>query len=145
MIGDCLAVRFTIVVWCWPPLMDVAVKQTAELFVGNVRADRRASRMRAQRVRNCGDVAVKQTAELFVGNVRADRRASRMRAQRVRNCGAVAVKQTAELFVGNVRADRRAGQPRAKRIHNCRTSWPGEAGLRGSELINELTARHISV
>ena len=52
---------------------DVAVKQTAELFVGNVRADRRASGTRAECVRNCGVVAVKQTAKLLVGNVRAGR------------------------------------------------------------------------
>ncbi|WP_094730469.1 hypothetical protein [Bifidobacterium hapali] len=53
------------------------MKQTAELFVGNVLADRRANKTRAKRVRNCGTVAVKQTAELFVDNVLADRRANK--------------------------------------------------------------------
>ena len=46
------------------------MKQTAELFVGDVRADRRASVPRAERVQNCRTIAVKQTAELFAGDVR---------------------------------------------------------------------------
>ena len=36
-----------------PAPLDSTVKQTAELFVGVVRADRRAGGLRAQRVHNC--------------------------------------------------------------------------------------------
>ena len=41
-----------------------------------VRADRRASRLRAQHDRNCWTVAVKQTAELFVSAVPSERAVS---------------------------------------------------------------------